>query len=61
MDLEYGLPVQVHDTARSIDSNDAIPKNDVNREYCAEEHDRKVRAGIDYESSFGKARPNVLF
>ncbi|OIW01632.1 hypothetical protein TanjilG_14631 [Lupinus angustifolius] len=58
LDLEYGLPVQVRDTALSIDSNDAIPKSDVNREYFAEEHDRKARAGMDYESSFGKARPN---
>ncbi|XP_008452614.1 zinc finger CCCH domain-containing protein 40-like [Cucumis melo] len=58
LDLEYGLPVQVRDTALSINSNDAIPKSDVNREYFAEEHDRKARAGIDYESSYGKARPN---
>ncbi|XP_023525004.1 zinc finger CCCH domain-containing protein 40-like [Cucurbita pepo subsp. pepo] len=58
LDLEYGLPVQVRDTALSINSNDSIPKSDVNREYFAEEHDRKARAGIDYESSFGKARPN---
>ena len=42
LDLEYGLPVQVRDTALNIDSNDAIPKSDVNREYFAEEHDRKV-------------------
>ncbi|XP_051152057.1 zinc finger CCCH domain-containing protein 49-like [Andrographis paniculata] len=58
LDLEYGLPVQVRDTALSINSNDAIPKSDVNREYFAEEHDRKARAGIDYESSYGKVRPN---
>ncbi|KAK2641767.1 hypothetical protein Ddye_023530 [Dipteronia dyeriana] len=58
LDLEYGLPVQVRDTALSINSNDAIPKSDVNREFFAEEHDRKARAGIDYESSYGKARPN---
>ncbi|XP_078435552.1 zinc finger CCCH domain-containing protein 40-like [Wolffia australiana] len=58
LDLEYGLPVQVRDTALSINSNDAIPKSDVNREYFAEEHDRKARAGIDYESSYGKAHPN---
>ncbi|KAK1271937.1 Zinc finger CCCH domain-containing protein 40 [Acorus gramineus] len=58
LDLEYGLPVQVRDTALSIDSNDAIPRSDVNREFFAEEHDRRARAGIDYESSFGKARPN---
>ncbi|XP_057513521.1 zinc finger CCCH domain-containing protein 49 [Actinidia eriantha] len=58
LDLEYGLPVQVRDTALSLNSNDAIPKSDVNREYFAEEHDRRARAGIDYESSYGKARPN---
>ncbi|GER45917.1 pre-mRNA-splicing factor SLT11 [Striga asiatica] len=58
LDLEYGLPVQVRDTALSINSNDAIPKSDVNREYFAEEHDRRARAGIDYESSYGKVRPN---
>ncbi|XP_068635616.1 zinc finger CCCH domain-containing protein 40-like [Aristolochia californica] len=58
LDLEYGLPVQVRDTALAINSNGAIPKSDVNREYFAEEHDRRARAGMDYESSFGKARPN---
>ncbi|KAI4305828.1 hypothetical protein L6164_029170 [Bauhinia variegata] len=58
LDLEYGLPVQVRDTALSINSNDAIPKSDVNREYFAEEHDRRARAGIDYESSYGKTRAN---
>lgn len=58
LDLEYGLPVQVRDTALSINSNEAIPKSDVNREYFAEEHDRRSRAGIDYESSYGKVRPN---
>ncbi|XP_073010137.1 zinc finger CCCH domain-containing protein 49-like isoform X1 [Typha latifolia] len=58
LDLEYGLPVQVRDTALAINSTDAIPRSDVNREYFAEEHDRKARAGIDYESSYGKARPN---
>ncbi|CAN6710504.1 unnamed protein product [Malus baccata var. baccata] len=58
LDLEYGLPVQVRDTALAISSDDAIPKSDVNREFFAEEHDRKARAGIDYESSYGKARPS---
>ncbi|PKU84628.1 zinc finger CCCH domain-containing protein 40-like [Dendrobium catenatum] len=58
LDLEYGLPVQVRDTAMAINSNDAIPKSDVNREYFAEEHDRRARAGIDYDSSYGKIRPN---
>ncbi|GAU46713.1 hypothetical protein TSUD_135380 [Trifolium subterraneum] len=58
LDLQYGLPVQVRDTTLSISSIDVIPKSDVNREYFAEEHDRKARSGIDYESSFGKACPN---
>eukprot|EP00250_Pteridium_aquilinum_P021277 c25080_g1_i1 orf=253-1719(-) len=58
LDLEYGLPVQVRDSALGINTNDVIPKSDVNREYFAEEQDRKARAGLDYESSFGKARPN---
>ncbi|KAF5819850.1 putative transcription factor C3H family [Helianthus annuus] len=58
LDLEYGLPVQVHDTALSINSNDSISKSDVNREFFAEEHDRRARAGLDYESSYGKERPN---
>ncbi|KAI3976494.1 hypothetical protein MKX01_008352 [Papaver californicum] len=57
MDLEYGLPVQVRDTALSIHSGDSIPKSDVNREYYAEEHDRKARLGIDYESPYAKAPP----
>ncbi|CAI5957993.1 unnamed protein product [Closterium sp. NIES-65] len=60
LDLEYGLPVQVRDTALNINTTDAIPQSDVNREYFAEEHDRKGRAGLDYESSFGKAAPNDL-
>ncbi|KAL3700426.1 hypothetical protein R1sor_018448 [Riccia sorocarpa] len=58
LDLEYGLPVQVRDTALGINTSDVIPKSDVNREYFAEEQDRKARAGLDYESSYGKARPN---
>ncbi|XP_031382656.1 zinc finger CCCH domain-containing protein 49-like [Punica granatum] len=58
LDLEYGLPVQVRDTALSINSNDTIPKSDVNREYFAEEHDRRARAGLDYESSYGKVQSN---
>ncbi|WOH09635.1 hypothetical protein DCAR_0729093 [Daucus carota subsp. sativus] len=58
LDLQYGLPVQVIDTALSINSSGFIPKSDVNREYFAEEHDRRARAGLDYESSYGKVCPN---
>ncbi|KAH7542306.1 hypothetical protein FEM48_Zijuj02G0059400 [Ziziphus jujuba var. spinosa] len=32
LDLEYGLPVQLRETVMSTNSNDAIPKGDVNRE-----------------------------
>nr|GFA04567.1 hypothetical protein [Tanacetum cinerariifolium] len=38
---------KVRDTALSINSNDAIPKSDLNKEYFAEEHDRRARAGLD--------------
>ncbi|MCL7025412.1 hypothetical protein MKW94_017193 [Papaver nudicaule] len=48
LDLQYGLSVQVRDTALSIDSSDSIPKSDVNREYYAEEYDRRERLGIDH-------------
>lgn len=58
LDLEYGLPVQVRDTALGIDTTGAIPQSDINREYFAEEQEKKARAGLDYESSFGKARAN---
>ena len=42
LDLEYGLPVQVRDTALGINTSESIPKSDVNREFFAEEQDRKV-------------------
>ncbi|XP_010491303.1 PREDICTED: zinc finger CCCH domain-containing protein 4-like [Camelina sativa] len=58
LDLDYGLPVQVRDTALNITTHDSIPKSDVNRVYFAEDHDQKTRAGLDYESSFGKMPPN---
>ncbi|XP_010456427.1 PREDICTED: zinc finger CCCH domain-containing protein 4-like [Camelina sativa] len=59
LDLDYSLPVLVRDTALNISTHDSIPKSDVNREYFAEDHDQKTRAGMDYESSsFGKMPPN---
>lgn len=42
LDLQYGLPVQVIETALSINSSGSFPKSDVNREFFAEEHDRRV-------------------
>ena len=47
LDLEYGLPVQVRDSALGIDTSDSIPKSDVNRGFFAEEQDRKV-CGVKY-------------
>lgn len=59
LDLKHSLPVQVRDTSLGINSIEPLPKSDVNWEYYAEEHDRRARLGIDYESSsYGKARPN---
>ncbi|KAI6688635.1 hypothetical protein NL676_025463 [Syzygium grande] len=36
-------------------------QSDVNREYFAEEHDRKARAGLDYESSYAKYKRSLLW
>ncbi|KAG7554418.1 RNA-binding domain superfamily [Arabidopsis suecica] len=59
LDLEFGLPVQVRDTALNITTaHYSIPKSHVNTEYLAGEHDPKIGAGLDYESSFGKMLPN---
>ncbi|XP_074324496.1 zinc finger CCCH domain-containing protein 4-like [Apium graveolens] len=57
-DLQYGLPIQVIDTTLGINFSGSYPKSDVNREFFAEEHDRRARAGMDYESSYGKMKPN---
>ncbi|VVB13275.1 unnamed protein product [Arabis nemorensis] len=46
LDLEFGLPVQVRDTTLNITTHDSIPKSNVNREYFAEEHDRKRWTGL---------------
>ncbi|KAL5718625.1 hypothetical protein ACHQM5_011507 [Ranunculus cassubicifolius] len=59
LDLEYGLPVQVRDTAMGITCDDSvIPKSDVNREYFAEEHERREKDGFRNESFYGKEQPN---
>lgn len=52
LDLEYGLPVQVRDSALGINTSDSIPKSDVNREFFAEEQDRKVLWAPSFCSSF---------
>ncbi|GBG67342.1 hypothetical protein CBR_g479 [Chara braunii] len=59
LDLEFGLPVQVRDTAMGI-SSDTIPRSDVNREYFAEQQDNLAHAGADFESLYGRSKPNDL-
>eukprot|EP00899_Mesostigma_viride_P017081 jgi/Mesvir1/25374/Mv01417-RA.1 len=60
LDLEYGLPVQVRDTAlgAAAATAEVIPKSDVNREFFAREHERKAAQGLDFEASYGKVRGN---
>lgn len=41
LDLEYGLPTQVRDTALALKNN--APSSDINREYYAQNMDGKVR------------------
>jgi hypothetical protein len=40
LDLEYGLPTQVRDTALAIESD--APTSDINREYYAQNMEQKV-------------------
>ncbi|KAF8402853.1 hypothetical protein HHK36_010944 [Tetracentron sinense] len=66
LDLQYGLPVEVRDTMLSINSSssDSIPRSNPNREYLAEEHDRKARSsGVEYYDEsyyYLKPRPRIL-
>lgn len=55
LDLQYGLPAQVRDTATP--STDMIPQSDVNREYFADQAERKLASG---EISWGKAAPSHM-
>ena len=41
LDLEYGLPTQVRDTALGVESE--APTSDINREYYAQNMESKVR------------------
>jgi pre-mRNA-splicing factor RBM22/SLT11 len=44
LDLEYGLPTQVRDTALGLKAD--APNSDINREYYAQNMETKVRAII---------------
>lgn len=45
LDLEYGLPTQVRDTALALDGG--APTSDINREYYAQNMEGKVRVFHD--------------
>lgn len=50
LDLEYGLPTQVRDTALAI-QNEA-PTSEINREYYAQNMESKVRHNLHPYSTF---------
>eukprot|EP00775_Hariotina_reticulata_P006556 gene6556-6784_t len=54
-DLDYGLPVQVRDTALGIEKED-IPESDVGKEFQLNEQIQKGQM----ESSFGSSRPSDM-
>ncbi|KAG0601129.1 hypothetical protein M758_11G086300 [Ceratodon purpureus] len=58
LDLEFGLPVQVRDTALGGNASDSMPRSDVNKTFFGEEQDRKAMVGLGNESLFGKAPPS---
>ncbi|KAH8928878.1 hypothetical protein BT69DRAFT_1346340 [Atractiella rhizophila] len=54
LDLQFGLPVQVRDTALGLKNQ--APTSDINREYFAQNMDGKVEANTSQGAvSFGKA------
>eukprot|EP00803_Ostreobium_quekettii_P009893 evm.model.scf_51.4 EVM.evm.TU.scf_51.4 scf_51:35985-40803(-) len=55
LDLDYGLPVQVRDSALGIDK-DVIPESDVNKEYKLDQLTKSGELGAEYQ----KASPNDL-
>ncbi len=47
IDLEYGLPVQVRDSALNV--KDTMPKSDVGREYFLQNMDQKVCMNSNFD------------
>jgi len=45
LDLEYGLPVQVRDSAMPGGTTSAIPQSDINREWFADQAERQLANG----------------
>ena len=50
LDLEYGLPTQVRDTALGVESE--APTSEINREYYAQNMESKVRLDILLSARF---------
>lgn len=48
LDLDYGLPVQVRDTALGIEKDD-IPESDVNKEYKLDQLEKSGELGSQYQ------------
>eukprot|EP01101_Sappina_pedata_P008712 TRINITY_DN4889_c0_g1_i1.p1 TRINITY_DN4889_c0_g1~~TRINITY_DN4889_c0_g1_i1.p1 ORF type:complete len:379 (+),score=99.74 TRINITY_DN4889_c0_g1_i1:46-1182(+) len=55
LDLEYGLPVQVRDSA--LGEVDEIPLSEANREFMADMNEKKVEDGL---TGYGKVPPNEM-
>ena len=54
LDLEYGLPTQVRDTALGIEGG--APTSEINREYFAQNMESKVRGTAPYIFTLSKWR-----
>jgi len=57
LDLEFGLPVQVRDTATPTASKDPIPLSEANREYFQDEAEAKIAAG---QLTYGRFEPTQV-
>jgi pre-mRNA-splicing factor RBM22/SLT11 len=59
LDLEYGLPVQVRDSALEEHERMRIPTSDTNREYLIEQYERED-GGLANSLGYGKTTPSTL-
>lgn len=56
LDLEFGLPVQVRDTAISEQDKMTIPGSDVNKQFMIEQREQQVQ---EFESNYGKVQGEI--
>jgi pre-mRNA-splicing factor RBM22/SLT11 len=59
LDLEYGLPVQVRDSALEEHEKMKMPLSDTNREYMVEQYERED-VGLAGTLAYGKNTPSAL-